>query len=1128
MIKNYIILLIVVLAFSTSKTYSQTTLAKEDIAIIGVNTDNEDFTFLLRTDITTGTEIYFTDNEVNAAGNGLNDTNEGIVLFTADADYTCGTVIGYSSNNSEFSNVLGAFMFNNDGDELLSFQGFNDATDTWTAFLHASVDGAITLPAGFTAADIVNGTSDNREYNGNTNNPTWAELNNIANYTEGNNFSSINLTTISFTCFSPCTPTQSITSFSPTSGPVGTVVTIIGSGFSASSSVQFNGVLGTIISQSATELNVQVTSGTSSGAITVIESGCPLDSVLNFNILENSGTCNTSTFNDILITEVYDRNGQNNWYMELYNPTNTAVDLDALGTDFSIERYANVGGAIPSRIIDLSGTINPNSVFTLNLGNSADDCVFTADFVESGDGINDNDEIRLLKNGASIDVVEAPNNIGYSILRLGTAASGPSNIFNMGDWSISNTESCADIGTFNAPITNIPVVSAPILTNNCLDFEISINATASNAGALTYQWKYNDGISNIWLDVTALALNPATVSGETTDTLVVSGINLDGFQFYCEVTENTSCTVSSNAEQLSITTATWDGTNWVWNDGTLIDTLPDLSTNVVIEGSFSGASFSACSLTVNNGSILTVSNGFYIEVVNDVTVNDGRITTQSRGSFVQRGDDTAAGDFILNTNGNADVNKTTAVLNNTYDYTYWSSPVENITVAQGLTEANVNRTYTFNANNFLDTDGDGVDDNGNAWSSAARTDMMNPSQGFAAMHGAFGMGTNVAYSYNFEGVYNTGDITFSVPYNTSNADDHWNLIGNPYPSAIDANAFFAANVSLLDGVLYMWSHVSPPDADNNGNEVLNFNQSDYITVNTISTAGNGTTPPPASQVPSGQGFFISSNAAGAGLFTNSMRVSGDNTNNEFYRTSNTSSQSNTNDIERLWLNLSSEIGIYSQISIAYANSATDEYDGKHIDTERNYAGNAGFLYSLDNQGEGFYVIQGKGLNSLNEDESIKIGFGALISTNETYTIDAIKYEGDFLTSNIIYLKDNLLNLIHNLSASPYTFSSDGGIFDERFEIVFKNQALSIDDNTFNENDLIVIEQEDNLVKFELRNLSTTIETLKIYDLQGRLIYNFKGNSNAEIFNLSNLSQQVYVVKAKLSNGIELIKKSIKK
>ncbi|ARV09546.1 hypothetical protein BTO05_07790 [Winogradskyella sp. PC-19] len=573
---------------------------------------------------------------------------------------------------------------------------------------------------------------------------------------------------------------------------------------------------------------------------------------------------------------------------------------------------------------------------------------------------------------------------------------------------------------------------------------------------------------------------------------------------------------------------TWDGTNWSAG-------IPNSSTEAILNGDYTTSattpSFTACSLVINDGFTLIVSNGDFIEIENDVAVNNNAsITTETEGSFVQNGDGATAGVFALASLGSSNVSKTTSPLAYWYSLTYWSSPVQGESTDGALFDSS--RVFWFNANNYLDANGDSLDDDANAWTREQGDFPMTPGQGFAGSHNEPGfIFPGVGYGYIFSGPYNTGDITYPVVNNTANGL-HWNLIGNPYPSAIDVDAFFTENGTVAPGnntvyeVLYMWSQVNPVDAGNAGNEVLNYNQNDYITINAISESGNGTTAAPSRQIPSGQAFFIPSASSGDVVFTNSMRVSGNGVNTEFYRTSN--AQNTNNAIEKLNINLSSDVGIYSQISVAYADFATDDYDGNAIDTFRNYAGNAGVLYSLDTEGNGFYVIQGKAKSSLTEDEVIKIGFGAYISTNETYTLEIVKKEGDFLSTNPIYLKDNDLNMVHNLGESSYTFNSDGGSFDERFEIIFNNAALSIDDEIIAKNRLSIVEFDKDNVEFSVKNNIHTIESILIYDLQGRLVYNLEGNTSTEVFNLSNLTTQVYIAKVTLSNGQVISKKAIKK
>ncbi|MGB6268097.1 MAG: T9SS type A sorting domain-containing protein, partial [Olleya sp.] len=117
--------------------------------------------------------------------------------------------------------------------------------------------------------------------------------------------------------------------------------------------------------------------------------------------------------------------------------------------------------------------------------------------------------------------------------------------------------------------------------------------------------------------------------------------------------------------------------------------------------------------------------------------------------------------------------------------------------------------------------------------------------------------------------------------------------------------------------------------------------------------------------------------------------------------------------------------------------------------------------------------------------------------------------------------------IHDLSASDYSFTSEVGQFNDRFEIVFNNASLSNNDFVLNENNLSIIELENNEVLFKTGN-ELTIKSVQIFDVLGRNLYTFKGTNSTETFNLANLSQAAYVAKVELSNGQLISKKAIKK
>jgi hypothetical protein len=511
------------------------------------------------------------------------------------------------------------------------------------------------------------------------------------------------------------------------------------------------------------------------------------------------------------------------------------------------------------------------------------------------------------------------------------------------------------------------------------------------------------------------------------------------------------------------------------------------------------------------------------------------------------------------------VDKVTAPMDAWYEYTYWSSPVSDETIAGAIADSEPTRRFIFNGQNFLDANAesnndnildpgqDDIDDDGNDWQWISGTTEMQPGVGYATTLTEFAFdiapGTNEkTFRFTFTGDFNNGVINVPVYRNDSELNDNnWNFIGNPYPSAIDADAFLAANANVqtgittstgaVDGAIFLWSQNTLPSATANGNEDLNFSDADYAIINGTGGTAGGDGETPNRFIPSGQGFFISmSNSAPANVvsgdvytsdvtFNNSMRVFGAIENSQFFKSTNAKNNSTSN---KLWLNLTSDNGIFNQTLVGYINGATNEYDGSYYDAKKMDSPNISVsLYSMIENSDKKFGIQGKASNSLNEDEIIQLGFSTKINVATLYKLSIGQLEGDFLTNTPIYLKDNLLNKTHNLSVSDYTFTSEVGEFNARFEILFSANSLATEAAILDSKSLKIVALENDRVQFNVAD-NLSIKTIRIYDLLGRQLYNLKGNSNSETYNLSNLNDAIYIAKVELSNGAILTKKAVKR
>ncbi|MGL6281906.1 MAG: hypothetical protein ACRC2J_05820, partial [Microcoleaceae cyanobacterium] len=274
----------------------------------------------------------------------------------------------------------------------------------------------------------------------------------------------------------------------------------------------------------------------------------------------------------------------------------------------------------------------------------------------------------------------------------------------------------------------------------------------------------------------------------------------------------------------SLVTNTW--TTSGWSTG-----IPDLNTLVIIDANYNTSTkgdLNACSVTVNVGKTLTITANDYAIIQNDLTVN-GIVDVLDKGSLIMVNDS-----GIVTNNGTTTVRRFTSPFEK-FDYVYWSTPVESTFIPSTFLNWRTNYAFEFLPANFVDANNDSFDDDSNDWSYAS---TMSPGKGYIVM-----TPTNKAMYPSveeivFSGKVNNGVITTPIALTPSSVDpgDDFNLVGNPYPSAIDANKFILDNINsnlntgsnkIIDGTLYFWTHIGDISNTNGGPDGLNFSTNDY-------------------------------------------------------------------------------------------------------------------------------------------------------------------------------------------------------------------------------------------------------------------------------------------------------------
>ena len=573
---------------------------------------------------------------------------------------------------------------------------------------------------------------------------------------------------------------------------------------------------------------------------------------------------------------------------------------------------------------------------------------------------------------------------------------------------------------------------------------------------------YSVGVGAPQLGTGTVVYNGAGTS--FTDTSLTPGQSYT----YTLYSENNSY-YSSGISFTGVTSVTWNGSSWSNSSG------PTSSIEAIINGDYSTTTngvFSAKTLTVNATRSFTINSGNTITVAGAITDN-GNLVVQNNASLLQT-------DVSTTNSGSIIVNRHSANIQ-LYDYTLWSSPVAGQKLKAFSPYTLDARFYTYNSDTNLY----------NVVSDPATNDFA-AATGYLirAPNTLIAGATAAPYSGTFTGVPNNGTINL-----TGLTSSKFYAVGNPYPSTISASLFLSGNTT--DGTLYFWRKT---------NNSANTSYATYTTAGGVANLGGNSAIVPDGTIQVGQGFIVKTGASSTTLnFTNAMRTSSNTS--PFLRT--------TEDRSRFWLNLTNTSGLFSQMLVAYMAEATsgidNAIDGRYI----NDAPVA--LTSLIGSEE--FTIQGRAL-PFSTSDSVPLGFKTDATGNYTIAIDHV--DGLFNTGQAIYLKDNLLNTVTDLSAGSYSFASAAGTFNSRFELVYQ-RVLGVNNPDFTSNNVIAFNDNGDI---KINSGSTVMEQVRVYDLQGRLLVEKKQINATETKITTTAANQVLLLEITATTGTKVIKKII--
>ncbi len=484
----------------------------------------------------------------------------------------------------------------------------------------------------------------------------------------------------------------------------------------------------------------------------------------------------------------------------------------------------------------------------------------------------------------------------------------------------------------------------------------------------------------------------------------------------------------SNVVEMTVLncTAVWDGsTSPDWNTGANWDggVVPTSGYNITIAN------------VANQPVIASGNNGD----CNDLTINSGAtLTIKSLGFY--------SGSLI--TNGTV-TNNGTINIERTIADDKWhliSAPISNATA------------NTFNGQYLQNYNG--------TWNDITEpTTALNVAQGYSLWSVPSGKGGGSSTLFTFTGDINTGSQSIAI----TDANDGWNLLGNPYPSSIDW-----AGLDDTYGAVYYWNSTS------------------YVTWN--NGVGTG-----SQYIPVMQGFWIKTASAGTFSLGNINRVHHQST--PYYK---------NRELPQNYIDLQVTGNGYSDNSIVILNEqATDNFDF-YYDAYK-------LLSPMDSVPQ-IYSISGGDILSLDnrpQSEVIQLGFMCGVSGN--YSINLNKLTD---ISSVI-LEDTKTGTMHDMQDGNYNFEYSITDNETRFRL-----HMQVTGTIELQEDLFSVYASDKTI-YVKSDQNIDNGTISVCDIVGRVI------SKQEIINSNsvsipvNVNTGIYIVVIETELGISSNKVIIK-
>lgn len=378
---------------------------------------------------------------------------------------------------------------------------------------------------------------------------------------------------------------------------------------------------------------------------------------------------------------------------------------------------------------------------------------------------------------------------------------------------------------------------------------------------------------------------------------------------------------------------------------------------------------------------------------------------------------------------------------------------------------------------FNEAGGDGTTNQKGAWVALgeATNTPLNVDAGYLIYY------PEASKTYTFAGNMRNGSVAPALTY--ADANHGFNLIPNPYPSAINWDAASGWSLSNVDDAIYVWN--SSANTTNYGS---------YVGITTTNGVSN--------IIPSGQAFFVRANTASPTIsMNNSVRV---------HDAKAFMKNSQAVNPDELHLFAASN-GIQDEIAVRFAADVTSNFDG-HADAYKMFG------YTVTPQLNSVTPDGTKlSINSLPYsagDAIVPLNFTLDAATEVTFTASGME---SFQSSVPIYLEDMLINKIVNLREQPtYTFTHSGGAADQRFQLRFKGVNGTPQPNETLQGNVFV---SGNKVNIDIPAMQQNTVQVSIFDALGRSFSQGKYTLNGILQLDAPTATGMYIVKVMSGNKV---------